>query len=92
MLDHMIAYLRATLNASRSSTHSLQAEFERLRDYLELMAIRMGPRLEDSLQFAARAGAAPGAGLAAAAPRGKQHPARAGTEGGGRPHHRERAQ
>jgi LytS/YehU family sensor histidine kinase len=51
MLDHMIAYLRATLNASRSSTHSLQAEFERLRDYLELMAIRMGPRLEYSLQL-----------------------------------------
>jgi hypothetical protein len=51
MLDHMIAYLRATLNASRSSTHSLQAEFDRLRDYLELMAIRMGPRLEYSLQL-----------------------------------------
>src|SRR4029078_471767 len=51
MLDHMIAYLRATLNASRSTTHSLQAEFDRLRDYLELMAIRMGPRLEYSLQL-----------------------------------------
>ncbi len=45
MLDHMIAYLRATLAASRSTTHSLAAEFERLRDYLELMAVRMGPRL-----------------------------------------------
>ena len=45
MLDHMIAYLRATLSASRASTHSLQAEFDRLRDYLELMAVRMGPRL-----------------------------------------------
>jgi hypothetical protein len=45
MLDHMIAYLRATLNASRATSHSLQAEFDRLRDYLELMAIRMGPRL-----------------------------------------------
>jgi two-component sensor histidine kinase len=51
MLDHMIAYLRATLDASRSSTHSLQAEFDRLRDYLELMAIRMGPRLQYSLQL-----------------------------------------
>lgn len=45
MLDHMIAYLRATLDASRSSSHTLADEFERLRDYLELMAIRMGPRL-----------------------------------------------
>jgi hypothetical protein len=45
MLDHMIAYLRSTLSASRSAMHPLQAECERLRDYLELMAIRMGPRL-----------------------------------------------
>ena len=51
MLDHMIAYLRATLNASRTTTHGLQAEFDRLRDYLELMAIRMGPRLQYSLQL-----------------------------------------
>ncbi len=51
MLEHLIAYLRATLNASRASTHSLQAEFDRLRDYLELMAIRMGPRLSFTLQL-----------------------------------------
>jgi hypothetical protein len=51
MLDNMIAYLRATLDASRAATHSLQAEFDRLRDYLELMAIRMGPRLGYSLQL-----------------------------------------
>ncbi len=51
MLDHMIAYLRATLNGSRATTHSLEAEFERLRDYLELMSIRMGPRLQYSLQL-----------------------------------------
>jgi hypothetical protein len=49
MLDHMIAYLRATLSASRTATHSLQAEFDRLQDYLELMGIRMGPRLAFSL-------------------------------------------
>ena len=49
MLDHMVAYLRATLSASRASAHSLQAEFDRLRDYLELMAVRMGPRLNYSL-------------------------------------------
>lgn len=51
MLDHMIAYLRATLDASRSPTHALQAEFDRLRDYLELMAIRMGPRLAYALDL-----------------------------------------
>jgi hypothetical protein len=51
MLDHMIAYLRATLDASRAATHSLQAEFDRLRDYLELMAVRMGPRLSYELQL-----------------------------------------
>lgn len=45
MLDHLIAYLRATLSASRAATHTLQAEFDRLRDYLELMSVRMGPRL-----------------------------------------------
>ena len=53
MLDHMIAYLRATLNASRASTHTLQAEFDRLRDYLELMAVRMGPRLSFELHLPA---------------------------------------
>ena len=51
MLDHMIAYLRSTLNASRASSHTLQAEFDRLRDYLELMAVRMGPRLAYQLDL-----------------------------------------
>lgn len=51
MLDHMIAYLRSTLDASRATTHPLQAEFDRLRDYLELMAIRMGPRLAYTLDL-----------------------------------------
>lgn len=46
MLDRLIAFLRATLNASRSGEmHALAAEFERLADYLALMAVRMGPRL-----------------------------------------------
>ncbi|MEO8655049.1 MAG: histidine kinase [Ramlibacter sp.] len=49
MLDHMIAYLRATLDASRATTHSLQAEFDRLQDYLELMQIRLGTRLQYEL-------------------------------------------
>ena len=51
MLDHMIAYLRATLDASRATTHPLQAEFDRLRDYLELMTVRMGPRLTYTLDL-----------------------------------------
>jgi signal transduction histidine kinase len=45
MLDRLIAFLRATLNASRSGAHPLSAEFDRLADYLALMAVRMGPRL-----------------------------------------------
>ncbi len=45
MLDHLIAFLRATLNASRNMQHPLSAEFSHLADYLALMAVRMGPRL-----------------------------------------------
>ncbi len=51
MLDHIIAYLRATLSASRASSHPLEHEFDRLRDYLELMAVRMGPRLRYTLDL-----------------------------------------
>ncbi len=53
MLDHLIAFLRATLNASRTAQHPLATEFERLADYLALMAIRMGPRLQVSLDLPA---------------------------------------
>jgi signal transduction histidine kinase len=51
MLDRMIAFLRATLNASRVSMHPLAAEFERLADYLALMAVRMGDRLQVQLDL-----------------------------------------
>ena len=51
MLDHLVAYLRATLLASRTTEHALSQEFDRLRDYLELMAVRMGPRLRYSLDL-----------------------------------------
>jgi signal transduction histidine kinase len=51
MLDHIIAYLRATLSASRASSHPLQREFDRLHDYLELMTVRMGPRLRYTLEL-----------------------------------------
>ena len=49
MLDHMNAYLRATLSGSRASEHALSDEYARLRDYLELMQIRMGSRLSFDL-------------------------------------------
>ncbi len=53
MLDRIVAYLRATLAASRASSHPLALEFERLHDYLELMAVRMGPRLHYTLDLPA---------------------------------------
>jgi len=49
MLDSLNAFLRATLSGSRTAMHPLAAEFERLRDYLELIAVRMGPRLQFTL-------------------------------------------
>ena len=51
MLDRMNDYLRATLKASRATLHPLQTEFDRLRDYLELMAVRMGARLHYTLDL-----------------------------------------
>ena len=51
MLDHLIAYLRATLGGARSALHPLQDEFARLADYLEIMAVRMGPRLAFALDL-----------------------------------------
>jgi signal transduction histidine kinase len=45
MLDQLIAFLRATLGASRVAAHSLRAEFERLADYLALIQVRMADRL-----------------------------------------------
>jgi hypothetical protein len=55
MLDHLNDYLRSTLGASRQlergQDHALSAEFDRLRDYLALMAIRMGPRLRYTLDL-----------------------------------------
>jgi hypothetical protein len=46
MLDQLIAFLRSSLDGSRARLHPLEAEFQRLRDYLALMQIRMGARLE----------------------------------------------
>lgn len=51
MLDHLIAYLRATLGGSRTGLHSLAEEFARLSDYLALMQVRMGDRLRFDLDL-----------------------------------------
>ena len=46
MIDHLVPFLRATLDGSRADEWSLEREFEELRHYLEIMAIRLGSRLE----------------------------------------------
>ncbi|WP_341886943.1 histidine kinase [Variovorax sp. YR752] len=51
MLDQLIAFLRATLSASRVGRHALSAEFARLADYLALMQVRMGERLHTRLDL-----------------------------------------
>jgi signal transduction histidine kinase len=51
MLDHLIAFLRATLQASRATQHPLHTEFERVHDYLALMGVRMGARLATELHL-----------------------------------------
>ena len=56
MLDRLIAFLRATLSASRTPQHPLATEFERVADYLALMDIRMGPRLQSRLELPAELG------------------------------------
>ena len=51
MLDQLIAFLRATLAGSRAAQHPLRAEFTRLADYLALMQIRMGDRLQTRFEL-----------------------------------------
>ena len=85
MLDHLIAYLRATLGGARTTVHPLADEFARLADYLEIMAVRMGPRLTFSLDLP-EALQEPLYLLAAAAAGGKRHPPRTGATGRWRPH------
>ncbi len=51
MLDRLIAFLRATLDASRTGRHALSAEYTRLADYLALMQVRMGERLHTRLDL-----------------------------------------
>ncbi|MEP6873278.1 MAG: histidine kinase [Burkholderiales bacterium] len=59
MLDQLIGFLRATLNASRASQHPLAAEFARLADYLALMQVRMGDRLQSQFDLPAELAAVP---------------------------------
>jgi signal transduction histidine kinase len=49
MLEHLNDYLRATLSATRRAEGTLGDEFALLRGYLEVLAIRMGPRLAFTL-------------------------------------------
>jgi signal transduction histidine kinase len=49
MLGHLNDYLRATLAAARKERNSLEEEFALLRNYLEVLAIRMGARLRYEL-------------------------------------------
>ncbi len=51
MLDHLIAFLRTTLASTRIDRHALASEFDALRDYLALMAVRMGPRLQPRFEL-----------------------------------------
>ncbi|SEK33691.1 Histidine kinase-, DNA gyrase B-, and HSP90-like ATPase [Roseateles sp. YR242] len=55
MLDHLIAFLRATLAGSQAERHALRDEFARLADYLALMQVRMGQRLRFEFELPAEA-------------------------------------
>jgi two-component sensor histidine kinase len=50
MLEHFIAYLRASLAASRSTQGTVAQEAKLLRDYLALIKIRMGDRLQYTIE------------------------------------------
>ena len=59
MLGHLDTYLRATLATTRSDKGTLGEAFALLGGYLEILAVRMGPRLTWSLDLPDRlAGAA----------------------------------
>lgn len=51
MIDQLITYLRSALAASRTEDTQLSNEFSQLRAYLEIMSLRMGPRLSYRLQL-----------------------------------------
>ena len=53
MIDQLIVYLRSALAASQTESVSLSREFTQLRAYLDIMALRMGPRLFFRLELPA---------------------------------------
>jgi len=53
MIDQLIVYLRGALAASRAESVALSREFAQLRAYLDIMALRMGPRLSFRLELPA---------------------------------------
>ncbi|MBV8271535.1 MAG: histidine kinase [Cupriavidus sp.] len=59
MLEHFIAYLRASLAASRSTQGTVAQEAKLLRDYLALIKIRMGDRLQYAIEVDPSLDAAP---------------------------------
>ena len=52
MLAHLIDYLRATLSASRAGSVTLREEMAHAQDYLALMQVRMGRRLQVQMDIA----------------------------------------
>jgi LytS/YehU family sensor histidine kinase len=53
MIDRLIVYLRGTLAASDTESVPLRHEFAQLRAFLEIMSLRMGPRLTFRLELPA---------------------------------------
>ncbi len=53
MIDRLIVYLRGTLASSETESVPLSREFAQLRAYLEIMSLRMGPRLTFRLELPA---------------------------------------
>ena len=51
MIDQLIVYLRSALAASQTESVALSREFAQLRAYLDIMALRMGPRLSFRLEL-----------------------------------------
>jgi sensor histidine kinase YesM len=53
MIDQLIVYLRSALAASQTESVPLSLEFAQLRAYLDIMSLRMGPRLTYRLELPA---------------------------------------
>jgi LytS/YehU family sensor histidine kinase len=59
MIDRLIVFLRGTLAASQTESVPLVHEFAQLRAYLEIMSLRMGPRLTWRVELPAALAATP---------------------------------